>query len=244
MKYKLLIIFTVIITAAAFFGCNKDDSESSQDSVKLDKETSYALGMLYGASIRENVMNGNAIIPDIDEFIKGMRNGITEKDMKFTMEKADEIVQIAFKEIEEKEKIKAKEKENEFLKENASKPGVQMTANGLQYEIIQERTGPKPSMEDTVLAHYEEKLTTGQFLDSTYTRGYPEALELSMLPAGWAEGIQLMSVGSKYRFTIPSTLGYGEDGVINEWTGQLMIPPFLTIVLEIELLEINPKTGE
>lgn len=107
------------------------------------------------------------------------------------------------------------------------------TASGLQYEVLTEGTGPKPRATDTVTVHYKGTLTNGKVFDSSYDRGEPISFPLDRVIKGWTEGLQLMSVGSKYRLTIPSQLGYGAAGAGG------VIPPNATLVFEVELLKIN-----
>ena len=107
------------------------------------------------------------------------------------------------------------------------------TASGLQYEVLTEGTGPKPKATDTVTVHYKGTLTNGKVFDSSYDRGEPISFPLDRVITGWTEGLQLMSVGSKYRLTIPSQLGYGAAGAGG------VIPPNATLVFEVELLKIN-----
>ena len=107
------------------------------------------------------------------------------------------------------------------------------TASGLQYEVLTEGTGPKPKASDTVTVHYKGTLTNGKVFDSSYDRGEPISFPLDRVIKGWTEGLQLMSVGSKYRLTIPSQLGYGAAGAGG------VIPPNATLIFEVELLKIN-----
>jgi len=107
------------------------------------------------------------------------------------------------------------------------------TASGLKYEILTEGAGPKPTATDTVTVHYKGTLTNGKVFDSSYDRGEPISFPLNGVIKGWTEGLQLMSVGSKYRLTIPASLGYGAAGAGG------VIPPNATLVFEVELLKIN-----
>jgi FKBP-type peptidyl-prolyl cis-trans isomerase len=103
----------------------------------------------------------------------------------------------------------------------------------LQYQVIKEGTGAKPVATDTVKVHYEGKLVDGTVFDSSIKRGEPVSFPLNQVIAGWTEGVQLMTVGSKYKFVIPANLAYGEQG-----GGP--IPANSVLTFEVELLEINP----
>ena len=120
-----------------------------------------------------------------------------------------------------------------FLEENAKRDGVQTTESGIQYEVLSAAEGDKPSAEDTVKVHYTGTLTDGTKFDSSVDRGQPAVFPLNRVIRGWTEGVQLMSVGSKYKFTLPSDLAYGPNG--NPPT----IPGNAVLQFEIELLEIQ-----
>jgi len=122
-----------------------------------------------------------------------------------------------------------------FLAENAERPGVQVTASGLQYEVITEGDGPRPEASDQVTVHYRGTLLDGTEFDSSYSRGEPATFPLDRVIAGWTEGLQLMPVGSEYKFYIPSDLAYGPRGAGGA------IGPNATLVFEVELLEIAEK---
>jgi FKBP-type peptidyl-prolyl cis-trans isomerase len=110
---------------------------------------------------------------------------------------------------------------------------VQTTASGLQYEVIAEGTGAKPKATDTVTVHYRGTFPDGKEFDSSYSRNEPTSFPLNGVIAGWTEGLQLMTVGSKYKFTIPPQLAYGTRGAGG------VIPPNATLLFEVELLEIE-----
>jgi FKBP-type peptidyl-prolyl cis-trans isomerase FklB len=121
----------------------------------------------------------------------------------------------------------------EFLDANRSRAGVTVLPSGLQYEVITEANGPRPTAYDKVTVHYHGTLTDGTVFDSSVKRGQPASFPLSMVIKGWTEGVQLMSVGSKYRFFIPPHLGYGDRQVSAE------IGANSTLIFEVELLGIN-----
>lgn len=120
----------------------------------------------------------------------------------------------------------------DFLAENKTKPGVTELPSGLQYEILNEGSGAKPSATDTVKCHYHGTLIDGTIFDSSVQRGQPAKFPLNMVIKGWTEGVQLMPEGSKWRFYIPSDLGYGERQV------SAQIGPNCALIFDVELLEI------
>jgi FKBP-type peptidyl-prolyl cis-trans isomerase FklB len=120
-----------------------------------------------------------------------------------------------------------------FLDENGKRPGVVVLASGLQYEIITEGTGPKPTAKDKVTCHYHGTLIDGTVFDSSVSRGQPATFPLNMVIKGWTEGLQLMTVGSKWRFFIPPQLAYGDRQV------SAQIGPNSTLIFDVELLGIS-----
>jgi len=238
MKSKLWL-FIAILTTAIFISCN-GGSDSPKEKKNFDKNASYALGLNVGASLLDD-LNANKVYPDFNEMLKGISDGLRGKKARFTLEEAREMISAAIEIIGEQETARAIQAETEFLAENAKKPGITITPSGLQYEVINPGSGPKPSYDDTVLAHYEGTFISGKFFDSSYTKGVPEKFKLDEIIPGWTEGLQLMSAGSKYKFYIPSDIGYGEEGARNYMTGEYIIPPYSTLIFEVELLEINPK---
>jgi FKBP-type peptidyl-prolyl cis-trans isomerase FklB len=129
--------------------------------------------------------------------------------------------------------VKAKEEGEKFLAENAKREGVKVTPSGLQYEVLEATLGQKPKATDRVKVHYEGTLPDGTVFDSSYRRGEPITFALNQVIAGWTEGLQLMSIGSKYKLFIPYHLGYGEHGA------GASIPPYSALVFTVELLGIN-----
>jgi FKBP-type peptidyl-prolyl cis-trans isomerase len=120
-----------------------------------------------------------------------------------------------------------------FLASNAKLDGVTVTESGLQYSVITESEGAKPAATDTVSVHYRGTLLDGTEFDSSYSRGEPATFPLNGVIPGWTEGVQLMSIGNKFKFVIPYQLAYGERGSGSS------IGPFETLIFEVELLKIN-----
>ena len=150
----------------------------------------------------------------------------------------DAVISAAFKAINEKlkkeqeELAKASQAASEkYLKENAQKEGVTVTASGLQYEVLREGSGKIPSRSDKVKVHYHGTFTDGRVFDSSVERGEPAVFGVTQVIKGWTEALQLMKTGSKYRLTIPSDLAYGDSG-----TGTF--PPKAALIFDVELLEI------
>jgi len=121
----------------------------------------------------------------------------------------------------------------QFLTENAAREEVTVTESGLQYEVLRAAEGAKPSAQSNITVHYKGELIDGTEFDSSYARGEPATFNLGGTIQGWVEGVQLMSVGSQYRFVMPANLAYGADG-----NGEFIMPGD-TLVFEVELLEIN-----
>ena len=179
---------------------------------------------------------------DVDMIAKAIRTSLAgqKKDLLLTDQQAAEIAQAFGQKMQAKQMAKmiADAKTNQtageaFLAKNAKTPGVQTTASGLQYQVLTEGKGAKPVATDTVRVQYKGTLLDGKTFDSSYDRGEPATFPLNQVVPGWQEGIALMPVGSKYKFWIPSKLGYGEKG-----TPGGPIPPNATLVFEVELLDI------
>ncbi|MDR1277485.1 MAG: FKBP-type peptidyl-prolyl cis-trans isomerase [Treponema sp.] len=190
-------------------------------------KTSLAFGLVIGSDLKQTGMEF-----DYAAFTEGLKLSVEGGEAPYTTEEAVGIVQAAFQAAMDKRGEENKERERLFLAENGGREGVISTESGLQYEIITEGSGEKPSETDTVRVHYEGTLSNGTVFDSSYERDESAEIPLEQVIPGWSEGIQLMSVGGVYRFYIPSVLAYGDQGV-----GQI-IPPHSTLVFKVELLEI------
>ena len=201
----------------------------------MDK-LSYALGIGIGQQLRQMGLKDILVVEDFAQSITDMLQG---NELKVKSHEAQGIVNAFFQEQEKKmsaEKAeagkKAKEEGAVFLQNNKTRPGVITTASGLQYEVLKEGNGKKPKATDKVRCHYEGTLINGQVFDSSYQRNEPAVFGLNQVITGWTEGVQLMSEGAKYRFYIPYMLAYGEGGA-----GE-MIPPFATLIFDVELIEV------
>ena len=212
-------------------------AKAIQEEINLGNEkarTSYAFGMTVGGDLKQAGLGEM----DYAAFTEGLRNAMEQKPTLLEQDEALEIVQTAFENAMMKQSAELRAKEEKFLNENAQKEGVISNPSGLQYMVLAEGSGPKPSSDDIVRVHYEGALTDGTVFDSSYHLERGEEIPLDMVIPGWAEGIQLMNVGSKYLLYIPSHLAYGERGA-----GQI-IPPYSTLVFTIELVEIISKSED
>jgi len=228
MKHTLLII-VIAVCICAFSGCkDKGKTETGSSSEEtISKDASYALGINVGSSLKMD-----NLYPNVEEFAQGMRDALTDAEPRFSNERVYEILTEAFNAAMEKRDMESRQAENEFLAENNKKPGVKVTGSGLQYEVITEGSGPKPTENDTVRVHYEGSLVNGTVFDSSYSGGQPVEFPLAGVIPGWTEALQLMNTGSTYRLYIPSDLGYGPQGMGPQ------IPPYSTLIFEVELLDI------
>ena len=173
---------------------------------------SYAIGL----GIGQNLLSMGAQGINVEDFAQAIADVLNRKETAISHNEAREIVNKYFMELEE----------------NAKKEGIVTLPSGLQYEVITEGNGKKPSATDRVKCHYEGTLIDGTLFDSSIKRGQPAVFGVNQVIKGWVEALQLMSEGSKWRLFIPSELGYGA-----QQAGE-MIPPHSTLIFEVELIEV------
>ena len=201
----------------------------------MDK-LSYALGIGIGSQLAG--MGAKEL--NIDDFAQAIKDVISGSELKVDNAEAQTLVQNFFQEQEAKQQAvaaeagkAAKAAGEAFLAENGKKDGVVTLPSGLQYQVLKEGDGKKPSATDQVVCHYEGTLIDGTVFDSSYQRNQPATFGLNQVIAGWTEGVQLMQEGAKYRFFIPYNLAYGERGA------GAQIPPFAALVFDVELIEVK-----
>ncbi len=198
---------------------------------------SYTLGMNISASVLQLPLevDKEIVIACVTDLLRGGKPQIEQPEYHQIMQDFQKKLQEVVAEQKKKVADANAEAGKKFLEENAKKDGIQVTASGLQYEVIQEGAGDHPAATDVVKVHYEGTLLNGQIFDSSIKRGEPVEFPLNQVIPGWTEGVQLMTPGSKYRFYIPSGLAYGERGA-----GE-MIGPNSTLIFDVELIEIKKK---
>ena len=189
---------------------------------------SYAIGL----GIGQNLLSMGAQGINVEDFAQAIADVLNRNETAISHNEAREIVNNNFAELEAKMNAENIEKGKAFLAENAKKEGVVTLPSGLQYEVITEGNGKKPSATDRVKCHYEGTLIDGTLFDSSIKRGQPAVFGVNQVIRGWVEALQLMSEGSKWRLFIPSELGYGA-----QQAGE-MIPPHSTLIFEVELIEV------
>jgi FKBP-type peptidyl-prolyl cis-trans isomerases 1 len=195
---------------------------------------SYALGVNLGLNFGQSLGSIPGGASNIDLLIKGFSSALKGDSTLMTADFAEEYFGAY---ITKMQKVEAEKKQLEnaaFLIENKTKEGVVTTESGLQYQVIVAAEGAKPIATDYVRVHYEGFLLDGTKFDSSVDRGEPIVFRLDQVIAGWTEGVQLMSEGAKYKFFIPYNLAYGEQGAGG------VIPPYATLIFEVELFEIIP----
>lgn len=201
----------------------------------MDK-ISYALGLNIGQQLKQM---GLKDLLDVPSFAASITDTLQGNPLQVTMAEAQQLLNTFFAELEAKQNAAAaeagkaaREEGEKFLAENAKKPGVKVTASGLQYEVLTEGTGRQPKASDTVRCHYEGTLLDGSVFDSSYRRNEPCDFGLNQVIKGWTEGVQLMKEGAKYRFYIPYNLAYGERGAGSD------IPPYAALIFDVELIKV------
>ena len=236
MKYLRHLFLLLLISGLV--GCQDKPVELQKSDLKTQKDkVSYSIGLNMGRNFAEK-----SIDVDSRMLAEGIKHGLSKSESEYLMTK-DEIREVMLalqremiQKQQEKRKILAEKNKTDgekFLAENKSKEGVQTLPSGLQYKIIKDGTGKKPTEKSTVTTHYTGKLLDGTVFDSSVQRGTPATFELNQVIKGWTEGLQLMKEGSKWEFYIPSQLAYGENGA-----GEV-IGPNATLIFEVELISVD-----
>jgi len=205
---------------------------------KSDKERqSYAVGMNIGESLhRQPVeLDSNSLIQGLKDSMAGGKTLLTDDEAKSALTELGQQVR-AKQEEKVKQAAETNKKEGDaFLAANKTKPGVVTTPSGLQYKILKEGTGPKPTAADKVVCNYKGTLINGTEFDSSYKRGQPATFPVGQVIKGWTEALQLMPVGSKWQLFVPADMAYADRGAGND------IGPGATLIFEVELLSIEGK---
>ena len=223
---KNIIILSSLIL---FIACKTEKTNKTANLITELDSVSYSLGVNIGENIKKQFEDIN-----LDNFEAGIKD-VLEKDVeaKISDNQAQAIIQSYFSKKQQKQSESVIEEGINFLRENGKREGVTTLASGLQYEVINDGTGPKPTIEDNVTTHYHGTLIDGTVFDSSVDRGEPASFPVGGVIKGWTEALQLMAVGSKWKLYVPYDLAYGERGAGPQ------IGPYSTLIFEVELISIN-----
>lgn len=218
-----------LIPCLAFAALLASCAQGQNATLKSENDSlSYAIGL----GIGDNLKNMEAISVDVDIFIQAVRDVLQGHTTALTMDQAEAVIQSSYERMQQAEYADQIEAGRKFLEENGARPEVTTTASGLQYEVLKAGNGPIPEATDRVKCHYVGQLSDGTQFDSSVERGEPLSFGVNQVIRGWTEALQLMPVGSKWRLYLPYDLAYGSTGAGG------VIPPYATLVFEVELLEI------
>jgi FKBP-type peptidyl-prolyl cis-trans isomerase FkpA len=241
---KLFKPTLVAVALLAVVGCqegaNKEEAKAPVLDTEIQKQA-YGLGASIGNYMQRNLDEHDKLGLSLDKelIVRGFIDSINDKavieqeEIQTLLTSLEQTMKTKQQEISLKEAKESLEFGVKFLEENAKKEGVKVTESGIQYSVLSEAEGEKPKATDTVKVHYKGTFLNGDTFDSSYDRGEPAVFPLNRVISGWTEGVQLMSVGAKYKFTIPSDLAYGPNG------NPPRIPGNSVLQFEIELLEIQ-----
>lgn len=240
MKYLIpavLLAASLPVMAAKPVASTKAPSAASYQT-EADK-AAYGIGYFTG---KANVQHLDSL--NVDAYVAGFRDAYAKKSPIMPEDELQAVLESFRQKLMAEASAKAqrvteenKQKADAYLAKHGAEAGVTTTASGLQYEVLTQGNGPKPKPTDMVKVHYHGTLIDGSVFDSSVQRGEPASFQLDQVIDGWVEGLQLMPVGSKYRFTIPPKLAYGEQGA-----GP--IPGNSVLVFEVELLNIEKPISD
>ncbi|MBE2895846.1 peptidylprolyl isomerase [Pasteurellaceae bacterium HPA106] len=203
------------------------------NNVKLDtteQQGSYGIGLQIGQQLAQSQLSVN-----VEAVAKGIFDVLNQNPPAADLNTVGQALQQMEQVARERQQAQLKEIEaagKAFLEENKKADGVKVTDSGLQYQVLVEGSGSVPSERDKVRVHYTGSLPDGTVFDSSVQRGQPAEFPVNGVIKGWTEALTMMPVGSKWRLVIPHELAYGERGAGNA------IPPFSTLVFEVELLDV------
>ena len=226
----------VALTLVAACAKQGDSGSAAPAALETDAQKfGYAIGVDLGKSLQPVKQD-----VDIAALKAGLDDAFAGTTPKLDDAAREEIKNTIARKMQERQQQeraaqadKAKQEGEAFLAENGKREGVKTTESGLQYEVLTEGKGSKPTAEDRVTVHYKGTLINGEEFDSSYSRGQPVTFPLANVIPGWTEGVQLMTEGSKYKFFIPANLAYGERGA------GVKIGPNETLIFEVELISVD-----
>jgi FKBP-type peptidyl-prolyl cis-trans isomerase FklB len=220
---QLLIVGFAIVLSS----CSNDATDKTPET-EMEK-VSYSLGVNVATGVKAQGLD----TIDANAVAKAFKDVFAGNDLDISEEESMQVLQDYFGKLAAEKSAQAGEAGSVYLTENGAREGVITTESGLQYEVMTEGSGAKPTADDQVTVHYHGMLTDGTVFDSSVDRGEPAQFGVTQVIPGWIEALQLMSVGDKWKLTIPSALAYGDRGAGG------LIGPGATLVFEVELIGIN-----
>lgn len=234
---QLSTLATALLGFMLLSACESENYNPSPDLSSKADSVSYSVGYLQGSGMAQEGMTDI----DMKNFLAGFQQALSETDPELDMGAMQQIIQGYMMEVQQRQEIEREEQAEgnraegqSFLEENAEREDVQVTESGLQYRVIEEGSGERPSAEDEVEVHYRGTLTSGEEFDSSYSRDQTATFPLNQVIPGWTEGLQLMREGATYEFFIPSELAYGT----NPPSGSIILPGSV-LIFEVELIDIK-----
>jgi len=231
-----------VIVAALLLGVGgvaaQDDKpdEGPKAEAKADmKKVSYCIGLSIGRD-----MKSQEVELDVEDFLEGLRHGLADKEPRMSVQEMQDVMAAFRRQMVAREQEHARRLGEEnakkgaaFLAENRKKPGVKVTATGLQYKVVRAGTGKRPKVTDRVTVHYKGASMDGTEFDNSHKRGEPATFAVGGVIRGWTEALQLMKEGAKWQLVVPAELAYGARGAGPR------IEPNAVLVFEVELVKIN-----
>lgn len=228
---------TAQFTLAGLVSLSLANTGLAQPLESEEERVGYSLGVILGRQLQSDISQLN-----IPSFTQALEDVYANKELKLQDADIEEVLQSLQQKIMAEAQAEANKqaeenlaKGTEFLAANAKQKNIKTTESGLQYQIIKQGTGKKPTAESRVKVHYEGRLINDEIFDSSYQRGEPVVFQTNQVIAGWQEGLQLMQAGGEFMFYIPADLAYGPAGAGGA------IGPNETLVFKVELLEVDPK---
>lgn len=235
MRQSFLAVITALAVALAATGPALAAGDPASDKQKLGYSLGYQIGMNVKMTHEQNKVDidNEAFLHAVRDALTGAKPAVAEEDMKATLKAFQQAMMERQQALSKEQGEKNRQEGEKFLAENKKVKGVVTLPSGLQYQVLKEGKGRKPTLDDTVVAHYESTLIDGKVVDSSVKRGEKAEFPLKAVIKGWQQALQLMPLGSKWKVFVPADLAYGPGGA------GPFIGPNTTLIFEIELFEIR-----